>query len=46
MKDIMIFGLGAIGALVAAQFPEADYPVNVLCDIERKKISARRNSGQ
>ena len=37
MKSVVIFGLGAIGALIAAQFSEANYPVDILCDIDRKE---------
>jgi len=36
MKEVTIFGLGAIGASIAAQFTDEYYPVDILCDAERK----------
>ena len=37
MKDVVILGLGAIGTSIAAQFSDANYPVNILCDAARKE---------
>jgi 2-dehydropantoate 2-reductase len=37
LKNVLFLGLGAVGASIASQFVDANYPVSVLCDIARKK---------
>jgi len=37
MKNVVILGLGAIGASIAAQFSDANYPVTILCNAARKE---------
>lgn len=37
LKNVLFLGLGAVGASIASQFEDADYPVNVLCDAKRKE---------
>jgi len=36
LKNIFLLGLGAVGASIAAQFYDANYPVKVICDAKRK----------
>ena len=36
MKNIFLLGLGAVGASIAAQFYDANYPIKVICDSKRK----------
>ena len=37
MRKVFLMGLGAVGASVAAQFLDENYPISILCDEERKK---------
>ena len=37
LKNVLFLGLGAVGASIASQFADADYPISVLCDITRKE---------
>lgn len=37
MKKVLILGLGAVGTSLAAQFLDKNYPISILCDIDRKK---------
>lgn len=37
LKNVLFLGLGAVGASIASQFVDADYPISVLCDITRKE---------
>lgn len=37
LKNVLFLGLGAVGASIASQFADANYPISVLCDITRKE---------
>ena len=37
MRKVFLMGLGAVGASVAAQVLDENYPISILCDQERKK---------
>lgn len=43
LKNIMILGAGAIGAVVAGKLADAGYSVELLCDAERKARYTRDN---
>ena len=36
LKNVLFLGLGAVGASIASQFVDANYPISVLCDMKRK----------
>ena len=41
--NIMILGAGAVGTVVAGKLADAGYPVDILCDAERKARYAKDN---
>jgi len=41
LKEVLLLGLGAVGASIAAQFYDAGYPINIICDADRKARYSR-----